>query len=136
MKKVLLIVDDPEMWEFMSFYLAMQGCKVYRSNKPDEFNEMCRNINPHLVVIDSSAARLTDVPSLYNSLAPAASFESVKFLVLTNPADYELMAPMQRPQDTFITRPVRPKMLLIIIRGLIDNERPEWTRMLKMRQQS
>lgn len=131
MKKVLLIVDDPEVWEFMSFYLAMQGCKAYCSSRVDEVFETCQKLNANLVVIDSSASRMIDMKAFYSRLAAEPALDAVKFLVLCNRLDYEKIIPFQRAQDSFITRPVRPKMLLIIVRDLIYNEKPEWIRLLR-----
>lgn len=131
MKKVLLIVDAPEVWEFMSFYLAMQGCKVYRSGQVDDILETCRRLTPNLVVMDSSASRMVDIKALYPRLAADPFLDGIKFLILCNRADYEKIMPLQRAQDSFITRPIRPKMLLITVRDLVYNEKPEWIRLLR-----
>lgn len=131
MKKVLLVVDDPEIWEFMSFYLGMQGCKVYRSGRIDDIPETCGRLKPDLVVIDNSISRVMDLEAFYPSLVAESLLQDVKLLVLCNKVDYERITPVMRSADAFITRPVRPKMLLIIVRDIISNERPEWIKFLR-----
>jgi DNA-binding response OmpR family regulator len=130
MKRILFIVDEPNTWEFMSFYLAMQACKVYRSNSIEEVFSLTLTSSPDLVVIDNTSGK-TDLQKVYPRFGKEPSLDKTRALILTNPAEHELVSDVQRKQDIFITRPLRPKMLLIIIRSIVYNEKLNWIRLVK-----
>lgn len=130
MERILFIVDDPKMWEFMSFYLAMQGYKVYRSSRPGEAFELAQSTRPGLVVIDNTPGKF-DTRSFYERFINDPSLNQSRLLVLTSPADHTALKDIQRNTDQFITIPIRPKMLLIIIRGLLQDDKLGWIRLSK-----
>lgn len=131
-KRILMVVEDPGMWEFMTFYLAMQGCKVQRTEQPEQIFRQDSDNRPDIIVIDNSAGSI-DLPAFYERAIKEPFPGAIRLLVITSHSDYLSLENILRAQDIFITRPLRPKMLMIIIRSLVYNERPGWIRLVKNR---
>lgn len=50
--KILLVDDEPDILEFVSYNLRKQGFEIYTANNGKEAIEVAKSIIPHLILLD------------------------------------------------------------------------------------
>jgi DNA-binding response OmpR family regulator len=120
MKRVLLIFSDINESEFISANLQENGCETIVSSNILNAGSLIEKTNPDLVVING-AVNHTETKSLIAELKKL----DIKSLIL---ADQQTFLPdeFQSKGMHYIIRPLRPKLLLSIIRGILNAEEMDW----------
>lgn len=123
--KILIIDDDPDILEFISYNLIKEGFQtITASNGRDAIGIAKREI-PHLIIIDvmmpemdgvETCYHLRDIPSLKNTLILFLSARS---------EDYSQIAGFDAGADDYVTKPIKPRLLISRIRALLKRHQPE-----------
>ena len=123
--KVLLVDDDRDILKFLSYNLKNEGFHIYKSMNGYDALKLASKIIPHLIILDimmpemdgiETCIKLRSIPQLKNTL--------IVFLSARN-EDYALIAGFEAGGDDYITKPVKPKVLISRIKALLkryDNE--------------
>jgi two-component system alkaline phosphatase synthesis response regulator PhoP len=117
--KILLVDDEEDILEFISYNLEKEGYKVYTAkNGIEALKSAVKNI-PHLVILDlmmpemdgiATCEEMRKIPALDNTL--------IAFLTARN-EDYSQIAGFDAGADDYITKPVRPKVLVSRVKALL-----------------
>ena len=117
--KVLLVDDEPDILEFLSYNLEKEGYEVSTAKNGVEAIELAKKMVPHLVILDvmmpemdgiAACEELRKIPSLNNAL--------IAFLTARG-EDYSQIAGFEAGADDYITKPVRPKVLISRVKALL-----------------
>lgn len=119
-KYTLLLVDDePDVLEFISYNLLKEGYKVYTASNGKEALKVVPSIKPHLILLDvmmpgmdgiETCEELRKIPSLKNVI--------IAFLTARG-EDYSQIAGFEAGGDDYITKPIKPKVLVSRIKALL-----------------
>ncbi len=117
--KVLVVDDEPDITEFVGYNLRREGFLVSYAHNGKAAIETARKINPHLIILDimmpgmdgiEICEKLRAIPSLKNCM--------IAFLTARN-EDYSQIAGFAAGGDDYITKPIKPKILLSRIHALL-----------------
>ena len=117
--KILLVDDEPDILEFISFNLETEGFLVEKAGSGEEALEKVRNFIPDLIVLDvmmpgmdgvETCEKLRSMPQLKNPV--------IAFLTARG-EDYSQIAGFEAGGDDYITKPVKPKVLVSRIKALL-----------------
>jgi two-component system alkaline phosphatase synthesis response regulator PhoP len=117
--KILLVDDDLDVLEFLSYNLKNEGFRIYRSMSGTDALKTAARTIPNLILLDimmpgmdgiETCVKLRSVPQLKNTL--------IVFLSARN-EDYALIAGFEAGGDDYITKPVKPKVLISRIKALL-----------------
>jgi two-component system alkaline phosphatase synthesis response regulator PhoP len=117
--KILLVDDDPDILEFLGYNLENEGFRIYKSMNGADALETAARIKPHLIILDimmpemngiETCRKLRSIPQLKSTI--------IVFLTVLN-EDYLLITGFEAGGDDFITKPVKPKVLIARIRALL-----------------
>lgn len=117
--KILLVDDEEDILEFISYNLAKEGYKVYTAKNGLEALKVAEKTIPHLVILDvmmpemdgiAACEEMRKIPSLNNTL--------IAFLTARG-EDYSQIAGFEAGADDYITKPVRPKVLVSRVKALL-----------------
>lgn len=123
--KVLIVDDEPDIVEFLSYNLKKEEFKVLTACNGKEALKIAEQEIPHLIILDvmmpeidgiETCEELRQVPELKNTL--------IIFLTARS-EDYSEIAGFKAGADDYISKPVRPKVLISRIQALlkrIDNK--------------
>jgi len=120
MKNVLLIFDDYTEIDFIAFNLAENGYHVFKAMSLKEGLIKAAEIVPELIVVNC-----LDAPNdiyQFSTRLKTEQMKDVLLLCLIDLADY-LYSPTKKH---FVVKPVRPKLLLSLIRGILNDEEINW----------
>jgi two-component system alkaline phosphatase synthesis response regulator PhoP len=117
--KVLLVDDELDILEFLSYNLEKAGYKVYTAKNGVEAIKIAEKQIPNLIILDvmmpemdgiSACEELRKIPSLSSTL--------IAFLTARG-EDYSQIAGFEAGADDYITKPVRPKVLVSRVKALL-----------------
>ncbi len=129
--KILLVDDEKDILEFLSYNLKKEGYKVFTARNGESAIQVAKAEMPHLVILDmmmpgmdgiETCSEMKKVPELENSI--------IIFLTARG-EDYSQIAGLDAGADDYVTKPVKPKVLISRIKALlrrykhIENEQHE-----------
>jgi two-component system, OmpR family, alkaline phosphatase synthesis response regulator PhoP len=117
--KILLVDDEPDILEIISYNLSSGGYKVFTASDGVKAIEVAKKELPNLIILDvmmpnmdgiEACEKLRDLPQLSNTI--------ITFLTARN-EDYSQVAGFEAGADDYITKPIKPKVLLSKVKGLL-----------------
>ena len=117
--KILLVDDEYDILEFLSYNLEKEGYAVYTANNGADAIELAEKHQPHLILLDvmmpemdgiAACEEIRKIPTLSNTL--------IAFLTARG-EDYSQIAGFEAGADDYITKPVRPKVLVSRVKALL-----------------
>ncbi len=117
--KILLVDDEQDILEFLSYNLRKEGYTVFTSNDGPEAIAIAKKEQPHLVILDvmmpgMDGMEVCDV--LRNT--PETNNSLIAFLTARG-EDYSQVAGFDAGADDYITKPIKPKVLVSRIGALL-----------------
>jgi two-component system, OmpR family, alkaline phosphatase synthesis response regulator PhoP len=122
--KILLVDDEEDILEFISYNLQKEGFVVYSAANGKEGIKIAEKVQPHLILLDlmmpemdgiTMCEEIRKIPSLHGTL--------VAFLSARG-EDYSQIAGFEAGADDYITKPIRPKVLVSRVKALLKRLAP------------
>lgn len=119
MHKILVVDDEPDILEFIGYNLKKEGFVVDQVSNGEEAITMARRKRPDLILLDvmmpgmdgiETCERMRTYPELNTSI--------IAFLTARG-EDYSQIAGFEAGGDDYITKPVKPKVLISRIKALL-----------------
>lgn len=117
--KILLVDDEYDVLEFISYNLEKEGYEVFTARNGLEGIKQAEKHQPHLILLDvmmpemdgiAACEELRKIPSLSNTL--------IAFLTARG-EDYSQVAGFDAGADDYIAKPIRPKVLVSRVKALL-----------------
>lgn len=121
MEPIVLIFSDPNELRFISENLKENFFEVINTNKLSTALQSIKETNPSLVVI-SVSDKENEISLFLQELRKL----NIKSLSLSEPGSEELHKNNSRKSGQYVAPPLRPKLLLSLIRGIINEEQIDW----------
>jgi two-component system, OmpR family, alkaline phosphatase synthesis response regulator PhoP len=122
--KILLVDDEEDILEFISYNLQKEGFVVYSAANGKEGIKIAEKVQPHLILLDlmmpemdgiTMCEEIRKIPLLQGTL--------VAFLSARG-EDYSQIAGFEAGADDYITKPIRPKVLVSRVKALLKRLAP------------
>jgi len=117
--KILVVDDEPDIIEFLSYNLKKEGYSVFTATNGIDAINQARKTIPHLILLDvmmpmmdgmETCAEMKKMPEMKNTI--------IAFLTARN-EEFSEIAGFDAGADDYIAKPVRPKVLLARISALL-----------------
>ena len=117
--KILLVDDEPDILEIISYNLSAQGYNVCTANNGLQAIKKAKKEQPHLIILDvmmpemdgiEACEQIRKIPELQHTL--------ITFLTARG-EDYSQVAGFEAGADDYITKPIKPKVLVSKIKSLL-----------------
>ena len=116
---ILLVDDDPDIREFISSNLVKEGFKVETAKNGLEGVEMCKKFKPDLVLLDVMMPGMDGMEACEAIRATPEIAHTVIAFLSARGEDYSQVAGFESGGDDYITKPIRPKVLVSRIKALL-----------------
>lgn len=122
--KILLVDDEQDILEFLSYNLKKEGYEVYTSNNGKKAVEIAREVIPHLIILDVMMPDLDGI----ETCRELRSIEELKDVIITfltaRGEDYSQIAGLDAGADDYITKPIKPRVLISRVQALLRRYHP------------
>ena len=118
-KKILVVDDEKDILEFLSYNLKREGAKVYTASNGREAIEIARKKKPDLILLD---VMMPEMDGMETCLQLREGIETKDILIAFLTArseDYSQIAGFDAGADDYITKPIKPRVLLSRIKALL-----------------
>ncbi|OAV46168.1 response regulator transcription factor [Lewinella sp. 4G2] len=124
--KILLVDDEPDILEILEYNLTREGYEVFTASNGEEGLKRAEAVEPDLIVLDIMMP-IMDGVEVCRQLRAKPKFKNTIITFLTaREEDYSQIAALDNGGDDYITKPIRPRVLLSRIKALLRrNERSE-----------
>jgi two-component system alkaline phosphatase synthesis response regulator PhoP len=117
--KILLVDDEPDILEIVGYNLKNEGYQVYTAKNGAEGVKIARKVVPHLILLDIMMPEMDGIEAC-EKIRKINTLENVIISFLTaRGEDYSQVAGFDAGADDYITKPVKPKVLVSKIKSLL-----------------
>jgi two-component system alkaline phosphatase synthesis response regulator PhoP len=125
--KVLLVDDEEDILEFISYNLEKEGFTVYTASNGKEGIRIAEKVQPHLILLDLMMPEMDGITACEEiRKIPLLQHTLVAFLSARG-EDYSQIAGFEAGADDYITKPIRPKVLVSRVKALLKRLAPPVT---------
>ncbi len=124
--KILLVDDEPDILEFLSYNIIKEGYTVLTASNGKEAITISEKEIPHLIILDVMMPEIDGI-EVCEILRknPKLSHSVIAFLTARG-EDYSQIAGFEAGADDYITKPIKPKLFISRIKALLKRfELPE-----------
>lgn len=123
--KILLVDDEQDILEIIGYNLSQEGCQVFTASNGREAVEKAQKELPNLIILDvmmpemdgmEACEHIRRIPALQNTI--------ITFLTARG-EDYSQVAGFDAGADDYITKPVKPKVLVSKVKALLRRVKEE-----------
>ncbi len=120
--KILIADDEPDILEFLKYNFEKEGYEVSTALNGLEAIEKAEEISPDLIILDVMMPEMDGMEAC-RILREKTEFRSTLILFLTaRSEDFSEIAGFQAGADDYVTKPIRPRVLLARVRSLLSRK--------------
>ncbi len=117
--KILIVDDEPDILEFLQYNLQKEGYSVITASDGEEGILLAEREKPNLIILDIMMPKMDGV-EVCRQLRTRPEFDKTVIAFLTaREEDYSQIAALEVGGDDYITKPIRPRVLLSRIKALL-----------------
>jgi len=117
--KILLVDDEVDILEFISYNLEKEGYKVYTAQNGAEAIKVAERTLPDLIILDVMMPEMDGIAACEEiRRIPTLKHTMIAFLTARG-EDYSQIAGFEAGADDYITKPIRPKVLVSRVKALL-----------------
>lgn len=117
--KILLVDDEPDILEFISYNLNKEGFEVFTSNNGRDAIKIAIKEKPELIILDVMMPDLDGIETC-RVIRETAELKEVLVAFLTaRNEDYSQIAGFDAGADDYINKPIKPRVLISRVKALL-----------------
>jgi two-component system alkaline phosphatase synthesis response regulator PhoP len=121
-KKILIIDDEPDILEFLSYNFRKHNFEVSTANNGREGIQKTLEVHPEIIISDILMPEMDGI-EMCKEIRKNPEFNSTPFLFLTAVNDdYKVLYAMTSGADQFASKPIRFEYLLKIVEDMLSVE--------------
>ncbi|WP_136480370.1 response regulator transcription factor [Cognatitamlana onchidii] len=123
--KILLVDDEPDILEIVGYNLSSEGYQVITAENGQEGVKKAKKELPHLIILDVMMPEMDGIEACeIIRKNPDLSNTIVTFLTARG-EDYSQVAGFDAGADDYITKPIKPKVLVSKVKALLRRFKDE-----------
>lgn len=117
--RILLVDDEPDILEIIGYNLSSEGYQVFTAENGIKAIKQAKKNKPHLIILDVMMPEMDGIEACEKlRLIPELSETVITFLTARG-EDYSQVAGFDAGADDYITKPVKPKVLISKVKALL-----------------
>ena len=117
--KILLVDDEPDILEFLSYNLIKEGYEVFTASDGAEGIKKAKIEKPDLILLDIMMPEMDGIEAC-TEIRKVDSLKNILIVFLTaRTEEFSQLAGYDAGADDYITKPVKPKVLISKIKALL-----------------
>lgn len=127
--KILLVDDEPDILEIVSYNLSAEGYEVITAKNGADGVAKAKKKQPHLIILDVMMPEMDGIEACeIMRKSPGLEHTIITFLTARG-EDYSQVAGFDAGADDYITKPIKPKVLVskvnALLRRMVKGDAPQ-----------
>jgi two-component system alkaline phosphatase synthesis response regulator PhoP len=123
--KILLVDDEPDILEIVGYNLKNEGYTVYTAENGVKAIEKAIKHKPHLILLDIMMPEMDGIEACEKIRNTEGLEHTVISFLTARGEDYSQVAGFDAGADDYITKPVKPKILVSKVKSLLRRVQKE-----------
>ena len=120
--KILLVDDDEDILEFIGYNLNKEGYQVFTASNGNEAIEIAKKEIPDLIILDVMMPGMDGVETCIQIKEDEKLNHAVVVFLTARNEDYSQIAGLEAGADDYISKPVKPRVLVAKIKALLRRQ--------------
>ena len=121
--KILLVDDEEDILEFLSYNLKKEGFRIDTANNGISALKKLEKSKPDLIILDVMMPEMDGI-EVCEKIREQDKFDDVLILFLTaRSEEYSELAGFSAGADDYITKPIKPKLLVSRVNAILKRKR-------------
>jgi two-component system alkaline phosphatase synthesis response regulator PhoP len=116
---ILLVDDEQDILNFLSYNLKKEGYKVFTASNGEDGVKMVQQIHPSLILIDIMMPKMDGIEACQVIRKDLNISQPIIAFLTSRSEDYSQIAGFEAGADDYITKPVRPRLLISKVESLL-----------------
>ena len=117
--RILLVDDEPDILEIVSYNLSAEGYEVTTAKNGVEGVAKAKKKLPHLIILDVMMPEMDGIEACEIMRSTPGLENSVITFLTARGEDYSQVAGFDAGADDYITKPIKPKVLVSKVKALL-----------------
>lgn len=117
--KILLVDDEPDILEIISYTLKSDGYLVFTAENGIKAIELAKKVKPQLIILDVMMPEMDGIEACEIIRNDSEIGNSLIVFLSARGEDYSQIAGFNAGADDYITKPIKPKVLKSKIKSLL-----------------
>ncbi|MFL2615359.1 MAG: DNA-binding response regulator [Cryomorphaceae bacterium MED-G11] len=117
--KILCVDDEPDILEILKYNLSNVGYDIYIANDGLSAIKKAKEIIPNLIIMDIMMPKMDGIQACENLRANEKFNDTIIMFLTARGEDFSHLAAYEAGADDYVTKPVKPKILISKVKGLL-----------------
>ena len=116
---ILLVDDEPDILEIVGYNLSAEGYNVVTADNGAQGVKIAKKKRPHLIILDVMMPEMDGIEACEQIRKIPELDETIIAFLTARGEDYSQMAGFDAGADDYITKPIKPKVLVSKVKALL-----------------
>ena len=117
--KILCVDDEPDILEILKYNLSNVGYDIYLANDGLSAIKKAKEIIPNLIIMDIMMPKMDGIQACENLRENEKFNDTIIMFLTARGEDFSHVAAYEAGADDYVTKPVKPKILISKVKGLL-----------------
>jgi two-component system alkaline phosphatase synthesis response regulator PhoP len=117
--KILCVDDEPDILEILKYNLSNEGYNISTAADGKSAIEMAYNISPNLIIMDVMMPNMDGIEACEKLRSDDKFNDTIIMFLTARGEDFSHVAAYDAGADDYVTKPVKPKVLVSKVKGLL-----------------
>lgn len=123
--KILLVDDEPDVIEIIRYNLDQEGYKLYTASNGKEAVEKAKKKLPHLIIMDVMMPKMDGIEACEQLRNDIRFNDTIIMFLTARGEDYSYVAAFDAGADDYVTKPIKPKVIVSKVKALLRRLKKE-----------
>jgi len=117
--RILLVDDEPDILEILGYNLKKEGYEVFMAEDGLQAIVQAKKHKPHLIVMDVMMPNMDGIEACIKIRENPELSKTIITFLSARSEDYSQISGLNAGADDYLTKPVRPRVLLSKVKSLL-----------------
>jgi two-component system alkaline phosphatase synthesis response regulator PhoP len=117
--RILLVDDEPDVLDFLSFNLQKEGYEVHTASNGREAIQVAKKVSPNLILLDVMMPEMDGIEACKELRTLPESKNALIIFLTARTEDYSQIAGLDAGADDYVSKPIKPRVLVSRIKALL-----------------
>ena len=117
--KILLVDDEPDVIEIIRYNLDQEGYKIYTASDGKEALKKAKKRIPHLIIMDVMMPIMDGIETCEQLRNDECFNDTIIMFLTARGEDYSHVAAFEAGADDYVTKPIKPKIIVSKVKALL-----------------
>ena len=123
--KILLVDDEPDVIEIIRYNLDQEGYKLYTASDGKEALKKAKKNIPHLIIMDVMMPKMDGIEACEQLRNDVCFNDTIIMFLTARGEDYSYVAAFEAGADDYVTKPIKPKVIVSKVKALLRRLKKE-----------